>query len=142
MKRWRYIRVAVISLAAIGDIFFPAGAHATARIGWGALAAIFVFSMFALVPVLAVQLGNSRSAKTWHRPSWDLNPFTFRDPLQLFHLAAYAILAGGVVNVIRLLFRAAPFSAELLVPLAMAAGLFISIHLIPKIFRSKFQGGT
>jgi hypothetical protein len=136
---WVYVRVALIVGAAVQACFAPLEPHARPPIGWGALAAIFGVCSLGFVLVLGIQRVNPLSEKTWHRPSWALNPFNFRDPLQFFDLGAYVCLAGAFVTIIRLAFSAVPFYAESLVPLAMGGGLFLGIHIIPIVFRSKFS---
>jgi hypothetical protein len=91
-----------------------------------------------MVLVLGIQRVNPRSARVWHRPLWDSNPFNFKDPLQFFQLGAFVFLADAVVTLIRWMFSSVPFYLELLVPPAMGLGILLGSRLTRLVFRSKF----
>ena len=134
---WLYVRVGLLVFVVISSFLVPLQPHAVPRITWSSLAVIAVFCPLALLFLLWFQVVNPRSAKVWRPPSWCLNPFTFKEPLQFFHLAAYICLAQGAVTVGRLLFLQVPFYVEALVPLVMGIGVLIGVRLSMAIFRSK-----
>ena len=142
MNRWAYVRIALILFAGFASFFVPLGPQAVPPIDWGALLAIFVFCPIALILVLGFQVISPRSAKVWQRPSWSLNPFNFREPLQFFHVGAYVCLAQGLVTVVRVAASSVPFYVEALVPLVMAGGIFIGLQVVMLLFSSKVEHGT
>jgi hypothetical protein len=141
-SRWVYIRIALILLSGIVSLVIPLGTQAVPPIGWGSILAILTFSPIALIAVLAFQVANPRTAKPWPRPSWNLNPFNFREPLQFFHLAAYVCLAQATGNLVHLAVSSVPFYIEALVPLAMAGGAFLGIQIFMLLFSSSVHRGV
>ena len=63
---------------------------------WGLAAILFSFSIVALIFVVGIQFVNPRSAAQWRYPSWKLNPFRTKEPLQFFHLAGFLFVAAGL----------------------------------------------
>lgn len=139
MRAWVIVRWALIAASAIGTFFVPLGPQARPPIGWGALLAIFAFCSVGLAFVLGLQAINPRSAKLWLRPSWQLNPFNFRQPLQFFHLGAYVCLAQALVVLARLAVSQVSFYVEALVPLAMAIGVLLGLQFVTLVFRAKIE---
>jgi hypothetical protein len=142
MMHWLYIRLGIVVLAAVLSLFAPLTPAAVPPIGWGALLAILCLTPFGLVFVVGLQTSTRQFGKAWRRPSWNLNPFTLFEPLQFFHLAAFASLAYGAILTIRLKFTPVPFYAEVLVPITMGIGLLLGIRLCMLLFRSKLEPGT
>ena len=142
MNVWLYIRAALLVFVAVATLFVPLGPQARPPIGWEALAIIFIFCPVALVFVLGLQVVNPLSAKEWRHPSWNANPFNFSEPLQFFHLGAYVCLVQGVVTIARVAVSPVQFYVESLVPLAMAAGIFVGLQLVMRVFSSKVVHGT
>lgn len=139
MRVWLIVRWALITASAVGAFFVPLGPQASPPIGWSALLAIFAFCPIGLLFVLGLQVINPRSAKAWLHPSWHLNPFNFRQPLQFFHLGAYVCLAQALVVLVRLVVSQTSFYIEALVPLAMAAGVLLGLKLVMLVFRAKIE---
>jgi len=139
---WVYVRLVLVLAVAVSACLAPLEPRATPPIGWGTLVFVFVFFLVGLVPILALQRFNRWSAPTWHRPSWKLNPLSFREPLQFFHLCAWVFLAQGAVTLFRLLISSASFYVEALVPLVMGVSTMLGIRLSMFMFRSKMASGT
>ena len=139
MRVWLIVRWVIIVTSAIGAFFVPLGPQATPPMGWGSLLAILVFCPVGLVFILGIQIINPRSAKIWLRPSWQLNPFNFQQPLQFFHLGVYVCLAQAFVVLARLAVSQVSFYVEALVPLAMAAGIFIGLQFVVFVFGAKIE---
>lgn len=141
MSRWQYVHIALIFFVAILSFFVPLGPKAASPITWGDLTAMLIFPMLALPAVLSVQLLNPGSTAIWRRPSWARNPFSFSEPLQLFHLGVYVCLAQGLVTIARIAFSEADFYPEAFVPVALAIGVLLGLRLTAVVFRSKFEQG-
>jgi hypothetical protein len=139
MRTWVIVRWAIIVASAVGALFTPLRPQALPPIDWGSLSAIFLFCIVGMVFVLGLQVFNPHSAKEWLRPSWQLNPFNFHQPLQFFHLGAYVCLASGLVVLARLAILQVPFYVEALVPVAMAVGVLLGIQLVTLVFRAKIE---
>lgn len=142
MSNWTYVRLTLVLFSGIASFFVPLGPQATPSIDWGSLLVIFIFCPIGLVLILAIQVVNPRSAKAWRRPSWSINPFNFREPLQFFHAVAYVCLAQGLVTLVRVAALSIPFYVEALVPLVMAVGIFIGLQAVMLLFRSKLEHGS
>ena len=137
MNGWLLARIALLAFVAISSFFVPLGQQASPPLSWQALGVIFVFCPVALVIVLGLQTLNPRSAGLWHKPSWSLNPFNFKEPVQFFHLGAYVFIIQGTVTLARATASQA-ISIEVLVPLAMGMGILVGLEVCRKLFRSKF----
>jgi hypothetical protein len=139
MHVWLIVRWVIIVASAVGAFFVPLGPQASPPMGLGALLAILAFCPVGLLLVLGLQVINPRSARLWLRPSWQLNPFNFRQPLQFFHLAAYVCLAQALVVLARLAGSQVSFYVEALVPVAMAIGILLGLQLVTLVFRAKIE---
>jgi hypothetical protein len=139
MHVWLIVRWVIIAASAVGALFVPPGPQASPPIGWSALLAILAFCPVGLLLVLGLQVINPRSARLWLRPSWQINPFNFRQPLQFFHLAAYVCLAQALVVLARLAVSQVSFYVEALVPVAMAIGILLGLQLVTLVFRAKIE---
>jgi len=100
---------------------------------------IFVFSVLGIVFVFAIQSFNPWSAPVWHRPSWSRNPLNFGEPLQFFHLAAFACLASGIVTLLRIAISRFPFYVGALVPVAMSVGVLVGLQGAMFLASSKME---
>lgn len=142
MNKWTYIRGTIIVVGIIATFFTPLSSQAMPSIDPYALLMIFIFCPVGLLFVLGIQVVNPMSAKYWRRPSWQLNPFNFSEPLQFFHLGTYVLFAQGIVLLLRIVTSSTPFYYEALVPLVMGAGIFIGLQLVMFIFKRKIQNDT
>ncbi|NRA80453.1 MAG: hypothetical protein HRU18_19805 [Pseudoalteromonas sp.] len=104
MNKWKFLRIALITCVAVSSLFTSLEPKANPAINLSALGVIFVFTILALLFVVGMQVVNPLSAKVWHMPDWNHNPFSFKDPIQFFHLAAYIMLVQGAVVLFRGLF--------------------------------------
>ena len=100
---------------------------------------IFLLCPVALTIVLAIQALNPFSKVTWHRPSWSANPFTFGDPIQLFHLTGFICLAQGIVTTVRGLLSPEGLFVEAAVPAIIGFSVLIGVKIMPVIFKLKFE---
>jgi hypothetical protein len=139
---WRTIRVVLVLASGVAAALVVPEPAASPEIGWFALLAIFAGGTVALVAVLSFQAANRHSAPMWRRPSWTLNPFDFREPLQFFHLVAYVCLAQGLGALVRFAVSSTHFFVELLVPFAMAGAAFAALSITMALFSSKVARAT
>jgi hypothetical protein len=142
MEPWPAVRIAVILLAGVAAMLGPLGPQAAPPIGWGALAAIFVFTPLAILLFLSIQAGTARSGLLWRRPSWKLNPFNFRDPLQFLQLSVHVCLVHGFLALTRIAVSPVSFYVEALVPLVVAGGMLVGLQVAMLLFGSKLHHGT
>jgi uncharacterized membrane protein len=78
----------------------------SSNVDWTACLVTLVFTPVATLLLVAVQAVNPYSAKVWRKPSWQANPFVFKEPLQFIHLVAYCSIASGIVACLTLFYRA------------------------------------
>lgn len=106
------------------------------------LGVIFLFGIIGMLFVIGVQTINPRSATTWRAPSWNINPFLIKEPLQFFHFGGFYFLACGVGVLIRhalVSHNVAPNSFFLL---ALASGVLVGVWLCCLVFRRKMGYDT
>jgi hypothetical protein len=139
---WVRLRVAAIFLVAIGACFTPLESRFKPPLDWLTLLGIFIFIPIALVLVIGLQRLNPRSAKTWKHPSWSTNPFTLRDPIQFFYLAALLSITQGIVAVLRIFVVAVPLYPEAFVPLIMGIGTWFGVKMVVLLNPAKFNQRT
>jgi uncharacterized membrane protein len=111
----------------------------SSNVDWTACLVTLAFTPLAVLLLVAVQAVNPYSAKVWRKPSWQVNPFLFKDPLQFFHLAAYHFMVAGIVGCLTLFYRgkeAAPLAVWLL---SIGMGLWLGMQLSLLIFRRKLR---
>ena len=142
MNKWKLFRIGLIVFVAVSSFFAPFGPQAKPTIDWNTLVVIFFFIPIALLFVVGIQAANPFSAKAWRKPDWNLNPLNFRDPVQFFHLGAYAMLGQGIVILCRIPFSNVPFYPEVLLPMIIGIGILLGIQIIMLVFRSKYSKNT
>ena len=135
MNKWIYVRITVLAVAAILAIIVgPVKEHANPPIDAGSLALIGLGSIFAIPFVIAIQRMSKFSASTWTLPSWKNNPFSFKQPLNLFHFAAYFSLVGGFVSFVLTYFNSSLFVYDASVPLVVGTGVLLGVKLSSLFF--------
>lgn len=139
MHIWLVVRCVLIAVSAVSTFFVALGPQAKPPIDWGSLLAIFAFFSVSIPILLGIQINSSRLTTLWLRPSWCLNPFNFRQPLQFFHLGAYVCLSQAFIVLVRLAVSEVSFYVEALVPLAMAAGVLLGLQLVMWVFGAKIE---
>jgi hypothetical protein len=90
--------------------------------------------------ILRIQASSSyfRGGERWLKPSWRLNPFDFRQPLQFFHAAAFYSLSLALGCAVFGLSRTPPSWAWEL-PISTGLGLWFGVRLYPYNFRKKID---
>jgi hypothetical protein len=136
---WLYVRLGLLLIVAIQAGMSPLAPRARPPIGWLALLVIFGVCTLSMPLLIGLQRINPSTAKVWTRPSWTVNPLTFRDPIQFFYFGAFVSITGGTVELIRIASTSIPFYVEALVPVAMGGGVLIGIKITLVLFASKFE---
>jgi len=137
MSIWTSIRLALVLLAAAMAFFVPLGPEATPPIAWPHLIWMYLACPVLLLFVVGMQVRNPRSASVWRHPSWALNPFSLREPLQFFHFAGFVFIANGIGAIARLAFARAPLQVDAMLSLVMGLGVLTGVALCVVVFRSK-----
>ena len=137
-----YVRLLLVAFgfvsAAIGAASRDDWMNRDPAIGFGIVPIVFAFMIVGLLFVIGMQAVNPWSAKVWNKPSWAANPFSFSQPCQFFHLAAWFFMASGVGALIGrvLAHRALDVGVPLL--FAMGLGGRVGLVLVEFVFRGKF----
>jgi hypothetical protein len=100
---------------------------------------IFCFGIIGLLFVVGIQRLNPRSAPIWRYPSWSINPFLAREPLQFFHLGGFYFLASGAGIILRKLFLNQDLDISLLFFPAFGAGTLCGIYVCTYVYKSKME---
>lgn len=114
---------------------------AKSNVDWMACAILLVCCPVALLALVGLAAVTPMSAPSWRQPSWGVNPFQPREPLQFFHLGAFFFLAGGVIGVAALPVRglaAAPLAFSLV---SIGVGTWVGIQLCMLAYRKKMGPG-
>lgn len=137
MNTWFIIRLVLVAFAFLGGVFSTQPTPQPDGVSAGILLGIFAFGILGMLFVVGIQRVNPRTASTWRYPSWAINPFLLREPLQFFHLGGFFMLAAGAGNLLRILFveQASWFSALTL--LAFGAGILGGVYACTVVYRGK-----
>jgi hypothetical protein len=141
-SKWFWIRVVLTVLGGLSGVSIVSPEtikSSSADLDWTATLVIFLFAVVGTLFLLAIQALNPYSAEIWHKASWEVNPFLFREPLQFFHCGAYCFIACGLVACAILVYRGDdgfPLGVSLL---ALGAGLRLAVALSACVFRRKVQ---
>ena len=100
-NKWFILRLAIIGFFGVGGISFP---HPDDRVPWLIVPFAFFAAFFGPLVQAWIAIARGGTRYIWRRPSWYANPFTnpFRktEPLQFFHMGAFAFMAFGVISLI------------------------------------------
>lgn len=141
-KKWLWVRVGVVALGGLSGIEMTSpDTVAKSSVNWRACAVVLGAVPLMLLAVIAFQAFISRSASTWKRPSWYINPFLINEPLQFFHLAAFAFIAGGVVGIATLPFRSVSVAPLAVWLLSIGVGAWLGVQLSMKVCHKKMEAG-
>jgi hypothetical protein len=137
-SRWFWVRIAlVVAGCFLGFSITSLENIDSSNVDWTTCLLLFIFVPLGLLLIIGIQAINPLSAEVWRKPSWDINPFIFKEPLQFFHLGAYHFMAGGTIGCIMLFYRgkqAAPLAISLL---SIGVGLWLGVKLCIFTFRKK-----
>jgi hypothetical protein len=137
MNRWRMVRVAVMSLGFLGGTLAnpvpapPEGFSAPLLVG------AFFFGIIGVLFLIGIQRGNPHCALIWRYPSWSINPFLFREPLQFFHLGGFFFLSSGAGILLHFLFLGWAFWFSALVMPVFGAGILCGVYACTRLYRGK-----
>ena len=139
-RGWVWVRVALVAAGGLSGLTFTsAETAASSNLGWSACPVLLLACPIMILFVVGLQAANPLSAPVWRRPSWSLNPFQPREPLQFFHLGAFHFMAGGVVGLVAAIFRG-PAVVPLAVSLiSVGCGVWLGVRLCMVVFRRKMQ---
>lgn len=138
-KRWLYVRGGLVATSFLGGLL---GDNRIVSFGytWPQLVGgLFAFGVIGMLFVIGIQAFNPRSASTWAYPQWGLNPFSMRQPLQLFHLCGYFFVAAGVGALIRAQILGIAPGDEPLVYASWGAGIVAGVWCCSRAFRRKME---
>jgi hypothetical protein len=142
LSRWFWVRIAVIAGGGLqGVSFVSREIKDSSNVSWTDCLLMSLFAVFGTLVIIGIQAINPRSAPIWRKPSWKINPFLVREPLQFFHCAAYFSLVTGIVACATSFCREMdvfPFAAALI---GIGAGMWLGVRLSLFVFRRKMGKG-
>lgn len=137
MKTWLYVRFALVASSflqgALLEMPLPPSEDVSAR----SLLLVLGFGIFGMLFVIGIQRFNPRSAPTWRYPSWYINPFLLREPLQFFHLGSFIMFSVAAGSVLRAVVLGQALQLPDLLPLVLGVGVFVGVYVCTFAFRSK-----
>ena len=136
--KWYWVRVALVVCSfIIGPFYTTPEAVSSSGVDWIASLFVLIIMPFGMLFVISIQALNPISAPEWRKPSWDINPFLLKEPLQFFHLAAFFFMACGIGACLSLIFRG--MEAAPLAVLLFSCGLSVwfGVQISMKIYKKK-----
>lgn len=134
MNIWLVFRLALVAALFFRAALSPHAASPAEGIGEVPPLALMVFGVIGVLFIAGIRRITAKVA--WRYPSWRINPFHFKEPLQFFHLAAFVFLAMGGGGVVKgVLAGRAPDHAAF-VWLAFGVGLWVGVRAATVFFRS------
>jgi hypothetical protein len=139
MKTWFIVRLALVAASFLQGAFIDLPLALSEDVSAQSLLFIFGFGILGMLFVVGFQRFNPRSAPTWRYPSWHINPFLLREPLQFFHLGAFIMFAVVAGDALRSVILGQPLQLSLLLPLVFGAGILVGVYACTFVFRSKMM---
>jgi hypothetical protein len=138
-KTWLIARIFLILLGVFQGYSFTANMSGDfSNPSWLFLVEMVVIVAFRIVFVISIQANNCNALAKWQCPSWYVNPFNYREPLQFFDAASYYFLATGFTALI-LAFTESPFLWAWALPLSIGVGIMIGVRLSLLIFKNRLN---
>ena len=137
MNQWAIVRVALLAIGLLQGALSSQAQAPLDGVTPTLIAVAFAFGIVGLLFVVGIQRINPISAPIWRYPSWSINPFLLREPLQFFHLGGFYFLASGVGELLRQIFLKNPLTLDYLFLPAIGLGLLSGVYLCTVVFRSK-----
>lgn len=142
MKTWPILRVILILAALLQGLLLDGVAPPPEDSPLPILGVIFIFGVVGMLFVVGIQAFNPRSASVWRYPSWSINPFLLKEPLQFFHFGGYYFLALGVGVLVRHLVTSHTVGPDSFFLLSLALGILAGVWACTIVFRRKMSHGT
>ena len=140
--KWLYARIGLVTVGGLSGISITSPeVVAKSNVDWSACVVLFLVCPFMLLFVVGIQAVNPLSAAVWRKPSWYINPFLVKEPLQFFHLAAFHFMVGGLVGIATLPFRSASAAPLAISLLSIGAGVWLGVGLCMLVFSKKMEKG-
>jgi hypothetical protein len=137
MKTWFIVRLTLVAVSFLEGAFLDLPLAPSEEVSRQSLVFIFGFGVVGMLFIIGLQRFNPRSAPTWRYPSWYINPFLLREPLQFFHLGAFimfAVVAGGAL---RAVVSGQQLQFPLLLPLVFGISVLVGVYACTFVFRGK-----
>ena len=137
---WLYVRLAIIAIGVVSQFFASSNENQEApEVIWTFVPVGFIFGVVGLQFIIGLQAFNPMSAKNWLRPSWQHNPFNFKQPLQFFHFGGWFMLASSLPYLPEVIEgnQESMFLAATLASFGL--GMLLGVRLSVLIYRRKFS---
>ena len=137
MNLWTTVRVALLAVGFLQGALSSHVLGPSEGVTAFLLVVVFAFGLVGVLFVVGVQRINPWSAPKWRYPSWSINPFLLREPLQFFHFAGFFFIAGGVGNALRQLFLGQELQLSSLFLPAVGIGAIAGVYACTFAYRGK-----
>ncbi len=139
MNAWSIVRFALLAVAFLQGAFVSQSPVSPEEVSLWPAFRLFGFGILCMLFVVGIQRINPFSAPSWRYPSWFINPFLFREPLQFFHLAGFSMLATSAGTLVRMLFVEPLLWFSALSSLAFGAGILGGVYACTFVYRGKME---
>lgn len=135
MNPWLIVRVALV-LSAFLRTTFARGVVPMEEVDHFPPLLILVFAFVGMLFIVGIQRLNPYTSR-WRYPSWRINPFMFREPLQFFHLGGFFFLASAAGMLVNGAVTGRAVSTGTFVFLAFGVGILGGVHACTVLHRGK-----
>jgi uncharacterized membrane protein YfcA len=140
MIKWLYIRIALLIAGGLLSLWTgPLSSHAEPPLDLKALIIIFIFGIVGPQFLLGIQSFNKWSAEIWLKPSWLINPFSLKQPAQIFHFGAWFCIISGSITSLLTWYKSPEYILDSFIALFFGFGLLVGIHVSRQLFKRKYE---
>jgi hypothetical protein len=102
------------------------------------LSSIIVLIAMPLMLLLVTAMNAAkRRRQPWHPPDWNMNPFSFSEPFQFFHMVAWQTIVSGLVGCLLLPWFGPASAGQAALSVAFGVSCLLGIQLSMRVFHSR-----
>ncbi len=139
MNNWLIVRLAIVALSLLDGVVSDHLVQPFEGAPAFLLLIVFGFGVVGMLIVVGIQRINPSSSSIWRYPSWSINPFLLREPLQFFHLGGFFFIALGTGSVLRSLYSEQSLNIALLFLPVLGVGILVGVYTCTLVFHSKMM---
>jgi hypothetical protein len=140
--KWFWVRIGLLIYGFIMGLFYPSQAAVNdSGVDWMASLMVIIIMPFGMLFVIGIQAFNPISATEWRKPSWEINPFLLKEPLQFFHLCAFFFIASGLSACLSVTFRSVEGAPLAVLILSCGVAAWLGVQMSVQVFKKKKKIG-
>jgi len=129
--------VLIAAAAAAGWAGGPVPGHVPFRVRPVGLAVLLLATAGTVILVTWLRLRRTGAECRWRPAAWRENPLQPGQPLQIFHLGAYVLAAGGLAAAAATWHSTPAYLLDALVPVAVGLGGISGVYLASRLLEAR-----